>query len=189
MRRPVPPAAPQAPQPAAGAPDDAALLHGFNAELLSRPSATLTLERWCATHAVAPGCSAVVARRAPGVERAAGPEHRRLLAVEPDELVRHRRVRLSCGGRVLSEADNWYVPARLTPAMNRALEGWDAAFGRVVAALEFDRRTLSVRLLRPAVPSAPAGAVLEHRAVLTLPDGTPFSTVVETYTAAVLAAP
>jgi hypothetical protein len=32
-------------------------------------------------------------------------------------------------------------------------------------------------------------AVLEHRAVLTLPDGTPFSEVVETYTREVLAFP
>jgi hypothetical protein len=31
--------------------------------------------------------------------------------------------------------------------------------------------------------------VLEHRAVLTLPDGTPFSGVVETYTGEVLAFP
>ena len=32
-------------------------------------------------------------------------------------------------------------------------------------------------------------AVLEHRAVLSLPDGTPFSEVVETYTREVLAFP
>jgi hypothetical protein len=32
-------------------------------------------------------------------------------------------------------------------------------------------------------------AVLEHRAVLTLPDGTPFSEVVETYTREVFAFP
>jgi hypothetical protein len=32
-------------------------------------------------------------------------------------------------------------------------------------------------------------AVLEHRAVLTLPDGTPFSEVVETYTGDILAFP
>ena len=32
-------------------------------------------------------------------------------------------------------------------------------------------------------------AVLEHRAVLTLPNGTPFSEVVETYTSEVLAFP
>jgi hypothetical protein len=30
-------------------------------------------------------------------------------------------------------------------------------------------------------------ALLEHRAVLTLPDGTPFSEVVETYTSGILA--
>jgi hypothetical protein len=32
-------------------------------------------------------------------------------------------------------------------------------------------------------------AVLEHRAVLTLPDGTPFSEVIETYSREVLALP
>ena len=35
-------------------------------------------------------------------------------------------------------------------------------------------------------PLAIPHAVIEHRAVLTLPDGTPFSTVVETYTGEVL---
>jgi hypothetical protein len=38
------------------------------------------------------------------------------------------------------------------------------------------------------VPAAPLpDALLQHRAVLSLPDGTPFSEVVETYTAGVLA--
>jgi len=67
------------------------------------------------------------------------------------------------------------------------------------------RRTLSAKLLWSPLPQgwdmgvAPPevrGAtltipheVLEHRAVLTLPDGTPFSEVVETYTSDVLAFP
>ena len=118
------------------------------------------------------------------------------------ELVRYRRVRLMCGSLVLSEADNWYVPSRLTPEMNRLLDTTDAPFGRVVQALHFQRRTLSSTLLWHPLPQgwemdATAArdasgelniphTLLEHRAVLSLPDGTPFSEVVETYTDQVL---
>jgi hypothetical protein len=106
---------------------------------------------------------------------------------------------------VLSEADNWYVPARLTPEMNHVLETTDTPFGKAVATLHFRRHTLSADLLWRPLPkgwemgaaSAPreAGAltiperVLEHRAVLSTPDGEPFSEVVETYTNEVLAFP
>ena len=106
---------------------------------------------------------------------------------------------------MLSEADNWYVPARLTPAMNHVLETTDTPFGKAVAALHFRRHTLSADLLWRPLPkgwetsAAPApqeaGAltipdhVLEHRAVLSTPDGEPFSEVVETYIAEVLAFP
>ena len=99
-----------------------------------------------------------------------------------------------------------YVPSRLTPQMNEALDTSDVAFGRAVQGLHFRRRTLSAELLwsplpagwemGAAVPDDAPGAplqipheVLQHRAVLTLPDGTPFSAVVETYTAAVLGFP
>ncbi|MEJ0006459.1 MAG: hypothetical protein WDM77_08875 [Steroidobacteraceae bacterium] len=54
---------------------------------------------------------------------------------------------LHCGAHVLSEADNWYVPSRLTPDMNEALEHSDIAFGRAVQALQFQRHTLSASLL------------------------------------------
>ena len=48
--------------------------------------------------------------------------------------------------------------------------------------------------MRPCLRPAPAALaipaeVLRHRAVLTLPDGTPFSEVIETYTGEVLAFP
>ena len=127
---------------------------------------------------------------------------RAALDVKPDEPLGYRRVRLKCGDHVLSEADNWYVPARLTPEMNHVLETTDTPFGKAVAALHFRRHTLSADLLwRPLpngwemgapTPSENAGAltipdhVLEHRAVLSTPDGEPFSEVVETYTGAVL---
>jgi hypothetical protein len=123
--------------------------------------------------------------------------------VTPTEPVRYRRVRLECGSLVLSEADNWYVPSRLTAEMNKLLDSTDTPFGRAVQPLHFQRRTLSSKLLWRPLPDGwemnPAGAepavvpmpanLLEHRAVLALPDGTPFSEVVESYTANVLAFP
>ncbi len=179
-----------------------ALLQTLNADLLSHDSATLTLERWCAAHRLA-SPARIVAERVYGADPAPTGEQRQILSVSTTEAVHFRRVRLSCGGHVLSEADNWYVPARLTSDMNRVLDTTDTAFGRAVQALNFHRRTLSAKLLWSPLPEgwdmgAPlpewVGAtftipheVLEHRAVLTLPDGTPFSLVVETYTSEVLA--
>jgi hypothetical protein len=181
-----------------------ALLQTLNAELLSHDSATLTLDHWCADHRLA-SPARIVAERVDGAYQAPMDEQRQLLGVSATEPIRYRRVRLTCGGRVLSEADNWYVPARLTPEMNRVLDTTDTAFGRAVQALEFRRRTLSAKLVWSPLPQdwemgAPLperrGAtltiphqVLEHRAVLTLPDGMPFSEVVETYTGEVLAFP
>jgi hypothetical protein len=76
-------------------------------------------------------------------------------------------------------------------------------FGKVVQALHFQRHTLSSTLLWVPLPEgwemnplplSQASAILaippellQHRALLTLPDGTPFSEVVETYMAGVLA--
>jgi hypothetical protein len=178
------------------------LLQTLNADLLSHDSATATLERWCADHRLA-SPARIVAERVQGVDKAPTEEQRRELAVTGDEPVRYRRVRLRCGSLVLSEADNWYVPGRLTADMNRALDTSDVPFGRVVQPLHFRRHTLSVKLLAQLLPEgwemsaeAPDGQgnslplpaqVLEHRALLTLPEGTPISEVVETYTANVLA--
>jgi hypothetical protein len=180
-----------------------ALLQTLNADLLSHDSATLTLDRWCEAHRLASPAK-VVAERVHGADKAPTDYQRRLLAVGPDEPIRYRRVKLSCGGHVLSEADNWYVPSRLTTEMNAALDSSDVAFGRAVQALHFQRRTLSAELLWSPLPvgwemgaaPTPGGGrldipaqVLQHRAVLSLPNGTPFSHVVETYTGEVLAFP
>jgi hypothetical protein len=176
----------------------------LNAELLSHDSATLTLDRWCAAHRLASPAH-IVAERVDGASQTPTDEQRQLLGVSATEPVRYRRVRLICGDHVLSEADNWYVPARLTPEMNRVLDTTDTAFGRAVQTLDFRRRTLSAKLLWSPLPrdwemGAPLPerqgttlsiphAVLEHRAVLTSSDGAPFSEVVETYTGEVLAFP
>jgi chorismate-pyruvate lyase len=181
-----------------------ALLQSLNADLLSHDSATLTLERWCASHGLA-SPARIVAERIRDAEKAPTQEQRQLLDVSATEPVGYRRVRLSCGGHVLSEADNWYVPARLTPEMNQVLDTTDTAFGRAVQALNFRRRTLSADLLWSPLPEGWEGGaalqdvpgatltiphqLLQHRAVLTTPDGTPFSHVVETYTSEIFAFP
>ena len=179
-----------------------ALLQTLDADLLSHDSATLTLERWCGAHRLA-SAPRVVAERVAGVDKQPSAEQRQELGINAHEPVRYRRVKLLCGALVLSEADNWYVPARLTADMNQTLETTNAPFGKVVQPLKFQRHTLSSRLLWLPLPdgwemstvdkSAEAGslvmpqAVLENKAVLSLPDGTPFSEVIETYSSNVLA--
>jgi hypothetical protein len=179
-----------------------AVLQTLNADLLSHDSATLTLERWCDVHRLA-SPPRIVAMRVPDVDKAPTSQQRLELGVAPTDAVRYRRVKLMCGAVVLSEADNWYVPGRLTPEMNKLLDTTDTPFGVAVRALHFQRHTLSSTLLwlplpvgwemnvagsRDAAADQPMPSqLLEHRAVLTLPDGTPFSEVVETYTDKVLA--
>jgi hypothetical protein len=181
-----------------------ALLQSLNADLLSHDSATLTLDRWCASHHLADPAT-ITAERVHDVDKPATAEQRQLLRVSPSEPLGYRRVRLHCGVHVLSEADNWYVPSRLTAPMNQALQHSDIAFGRAIQALQFQRRTLSTNLLWAPLPAgwemAPAAAsghtgvltipafVLQHTALLSLPDGTPISALTETYTAEVLAFP
>jgi hypothetical protein len=189
----------------AGRVEALAVLQTLNAELLSHDSATLTLDRWCAAHYLASPAK-VVARRDPAAHKDATAAQRRVLGVTDAEPIGYRRVQLVCGAHVLSEADNWYVPSRLTPEMNQQLETTDIAFGRAVQALHFQRRTLAATLLWVPLPDgwdvtgvASSGAraqalaiphaVLEHQAVLVLPDGTAISEVVETYTEQVLAFP
>jgi hypothetical protein len=180
-----------------------AILQTMNATLLSHPSATLTLENWCRDHDLA-SQPKIVARRVLNVDKPVTPEQRAELAIGADENVRYRRVELLCGTHVLSIADNWYVPARLTPAMNHVLETTDTPFGRAVAGLGFTRRTLDAELLWHPLPVGwemhrlpPPGdtplkipaELLRHRAVLSRADGKPISEVIETYTAEMLAFP
>lgn len=180
-----------------------ALLQTLNADLLSHPSATLTLERWCGTHRLA-ATPTVLARRDRAANKPLPEDLRRALGIEAGTPVRYRRVRLSCGDRVLSEADNWYLPDRLTAAMNHALDHSGTPFGKVVAPLHFRRHTLTARLLWSPLPEGwemhglPAAGkqplalphqLLQHRALLEDASGRPFSALVETYTEQVLAFP
>jgi chorismate-pyruvate lyase len=177
-----------------------ALVQTLNASLLASRSATSTLEKWCADHKMAAEPK-IVAKRASDPEKQPGEETLKRLGVTGGELVKHRRVSLTCGEHVLSEADNWYVPGRLTPEMNRTLETTDTPFGKAVAALQPFRRTIAMTMRWSPLPEGwelsppprqPVGTlplpheIFEHKAVLYGPDQKPFSEVHEHYTSEIL---
>jgi hypothetical protein len=172
-----------------------AVLQTLRAELLGHDSSTAVLQAWCEAHGP-PGLK-IVAEHDPKAERAPSEAAKKALDLKPGQAVRYRRVKLACGRTVLSEADNWYLPERLTGDMNHTLDTSDAPFGAVVRPLDFRRRFLSAELLWRPLPedwaktapdSRPMGPVpaevLQDTAVLATPDGKPFSFVAETYTAA-----
>ena len=160
------------------------MLRRFEQTLAAQDSATAALGAWCAAQGIAAPAT-IAAQPVVGGNRARLPGLHTLLAVEPDDPLGYRHVRLTCGGVVLSEAHNWYVPHRLTPDMNTALAQTDTPFGKVAAPLRFRRERLSSQ--RGPQSGCPAGTILTHRALLRLPDGTPLSLVMECYTAANLA--
>lgn len=182
-----------------------ALMQTLNAEILASRSATASLETWCREHRLAAEPT-IVAQVLTGTTPPLTPEQRQRLEVGEQDEVRYRHVLLKCGTRVLSDAENWYVPQRLTPEMNRLLDTTTTPFGKAVAALEPYRRTFAVALLWTPLPAgwereqspqpAAAGATLampdalfEHRALLYTRDHRPFSEVHEVYQRALLAFP
>lgn len=170
---------------AARAPSPAQMEAGdLNHRLLAATSATATLRAWCAEHGVAdPAIHAEVVRETPP---AATAKQRRELAVGAAEPLGYRHVRLSCAGHILSEAQNWYVPARLTPVMNLALDTSDTPFGTVVAPLEISRRTLAAQMLWRHGATPPA-VLFRHRALVLDANGRPIAEVIETYQRAAVA--
>lgn len=156
-----------------------ARLAAFEAQLEANPSATAVLQDWCDAHA--PKGTRIVARQVQLAPVPPPADARQALAVQPGEAVRYRRVQLMCGSRVLSNADNWYLPGKLTDAMNGTLEHTETPFGKAVAALHFSRRNLSTMFLSPG-----GKYVLRHSAVLLTDKGQPFSFVVENYTKEIL---
>jgi hypothetical protein len=178
-----------------------ALVESLNARLLAARSATFTLDAWCEDHKLASEPK-IRARLVRDVDKPATAEQRARLEVGPDEPIRFRHVELACGDHILSIADNWYVPSRLAPLMNQALETTDTPFGRAVGDLKPFRRTFAVETLwRPlpdgweltAPPPDDPGRTLaipeklfEHRALLFAADLKPIAEVDETYTREIL---
>lgn len=169
--------------------ETARVIESLSHRLSLAHSATSVLEAWCAERGLgADPCLA--ARRVACPDKTLDDAQRARLAVAGGETVLYRRVRLSCGPHVLSEADNWYVPGRLAPGMKAVLESTDTPFGRVVRPLSPIRRTLSVDILWPSADRripVPGDALLSVRALLSRGDGVPFCEVAEVYTGAILA--
>ena len=136
----------QSPATAVGGPAVAralGLMQTLNARLLASHSATWALEEWCLGHAPADD-AAIRARRVAGVDRPASATQRERLEVAPRERVVYRRVQLACGERVLCEAENWYVPSRLTAEIRKILADSETPFGRAVMDLNPVRETFAV---------------------------------------------
>ena len=73
----------------------------------------------------------------------------------------HRRVVLMAAGRAVSDADLWYVPARLWPGMAAALLSSTVPFGTVVAPMQPGRESIAARVCTPGEAYA-----LHHEAFL-----------------------
>lgn len=167
----------------------AALIAILTDRLLTGASATMVLEAWCREQN--PACDPIVLAHPVAVPpRAPSAVQRVRLAVSDDGPVRYRRVRLTCGDRVLSVAENWYVPGRLTDAMNRILDTTRTPFGRVVHPLTPSRRNLALHGLwrEEGDFPEPQTPLFTIHAVLSTAEGVPFCEVAETYLGAVLAA-
>lgn len=179
-------------------------LQTLNAEILSSRSATLVLERWCHDHKLA-APPTIVARRLQGMVKSPSAEQLQRLGVTRANQVKYRRVELRCGERILSKADNWYVPSRLSPEMNQLLETTDTPFGKVVASLQPFRQTIEAKVLwsplprdmdcvpRPSNEKSSAlvipPEIFQHRALLFTGNHLPFSEVREVYQGGALALP
>jgi chorismate-pyruvate lyase len=177
--------------------------------LLAAPSATRALENWMA-QAPAPIAGSLRVERARGPATPCPAAFAPLLGLPAEPAPLHyRKIRMTCGQLVLSEAENWYRADLLDADMQQALDTTDIPFGRAVGALEFFRQTLAreslwwplpeetlsrshIHALRAEVggqTEAEAGRIslpahlFRHTALLRTRAGTPFSLVAETYTA------
>jgi chorismate-pyruvate lyase len=140
----------------------------LHAALLTSPSATEVLR--CLFG------GPVLARRLPCDPMALSPLQHSYLGPTATEPACHRRVILLAAGRAVSEADLWYIPARLRPGMEETLRTTETPFGEVVRPMAPTRHTLAARICDPGEPYA-----LEHEAVLRGADGAAIALVAERY--------
>ncbi|MEZ5938365.1 MAG: hypothetical protein R3C52_09100 [Hyphomonadaceae bacterium] len=123
---------------------DVASLERLNADLLASASATLTLEAWCMSHKMA-SPAIITVERDTTTRHSIDAEQRHRLGIGPDVPIEYRNVKLKCGNHVLSEAENWYVPSRLSPEMNAELTETNIPYGKVIHSLRPFRRTFLMK--------------------------------------------
>ncbi|EZP70697.1 hypothetical protein BV96_02994 [Sphingomonas paucimobilis] len=148
-------------------------------------SATQVLDRWCASHHMAPA-GAVIAEKIANKPVSATAQLRRALQLDASDRVQLRHVRLRCNGHILSVARLWYVPSRLPAFMEASLQQTDAPFGKIVAPLHLDRKSAgssSACLPKGGGPTAktPPRILFSQRALMSRADGLPIAYVVEDY--------
>lgn len=153
----------------------------FEANLAAHASATRALSQWCKLRGIDPE-GQITVQFVRDADLAAPADLRAILDISAEEPLGYRHVRLLCAGAVLSEAHNWFVPARLTAEMNHELAESSVPFGTIAAGLAFSREPIASA--RHGDPGCPAGAISTHRALLRLPDGQPLALVAECYTEA-----
>jgi hypothetical protein len=150
----------------------------LSARLLAASSATRTLEAWCTQHGIGDGVVRVCLLPLPA-EPAVDSKVLDLLCAETNDAPRLRRVALMCGAVTLCEAENWYLPQRLLPAMQHVLDTTDIPFGVVIEPLHPTRRTVQVAF---------NATELVHHAVVLTGHGKPIAVVHEHYQAALATA-
>jgi chorismate-pyruvate lyase len=135
--------------------------------LLSSRAAILSLHRKLLASASATavlrevfGDPVEIARADGPAEAASNAQCAALGVAGPDEVV-HRRVVLMAAGRAVSDADLWYVPARLWPGMAATLLTSTTPFGTVVAPMQPRRESIAARICTPGEAYA-----LHHEALL-----------------------
>uniref|UniRef100_E6VCY5 Uncharacterized protein n=1 Tax=Rhodopseudomonas palustris (strain DX-1) TaxID=652103 RepID=E6VCY5_RHOPX len=146
-------------------------------------TATTALIAWCRCHH--PCNAESVAITLLGDETMPADDYDGPLRPRDGETLRRRRVWLHWGDRVLSEAENWYIPERLPPAMRDAVADGLRPYGAVVAGLRpkrvtttvlrtddiacdrFDDEEILARLARTRGFSPPQAFVLHIHAVMT----------------------
>ncbi len=138
-----------------------------SAALLNSRTAVLSLHRKLLASASATAVlrevfgDPVEIARVPGAAVPASQSQCVALAVADPGEVTHRRVMLMAAGRPVSDADLWYVPARLWPGMAATLLSSTTPFGAVVAPMQPSRENLAARVCTPGEAYA-----LHHEAIL-----------------------
>jgi len=181
-----------------------ALLQSLNVELLTSDSEQQTLGRWCSSHGLVSNPQISIERVLDAEERPTEAQ-RKMLATSAKEPIRHRKVQVLCGATVLLEADDWYLPSRVSAQVNALIESTALPFETAQIG-HFRRRIVSATILWPQLPELwglgteesatesqamrpPPARVLTHHVLVTLPDGTPFGEAKENYMRSVLAFP
>ncbi len=147
-------------------PDKSGAIGTLHAALLAADSATAVLEAFF-------GPVTVQRLHQPPSDNEGLPERLRL---QPSDVLRHRAVRLMAGGRVLSQAELWYVANRLPAERVEELESSDTPFGRIMQPIGLKRFVLLARICGPEETAS-----LAHRALLSAPTGLPVAEVYEVY--------